>query len=116
MGNGIAQVAAEAGYYVIMRDVEKRFVEKGLASIQKNINRAVEKGKMGQGRAQQILDRISGTINLQDLADADVVIEAIIEKIEPKKALFKELDVICKDTTIFATNTSGLSITEIASI
>ncbi|MCQ6281680.1 3-hydroxybutyryl-CoA dehydrogenase [Bacillus sp. EB600] len=116
MGNRIAQVAAEAGYYVIMRDVEKGFVEKGLASIQKNINRAVEKGKMEQGRAQQILDRISGTVNLQDLADADVVIEAIIEKLEPKKALFKELDVICKDSTIFATNTSGLSITEIASV
>jgi 3-hydroxybutyryl-CoA dehydrogenase len=114
MGNGIAQVAAEAGYQVVMRDINEEFVQRGLSSIQKNLDRAVEKGKLDRGRAQEILGRIRGTVDLQDLADADVIIEAIIEKLEPKKEIFKELDVICKESTVFASNTSGLSITEIA--
>lgn len=114
MGNGIAQVAAEAGYEVIMRDMTEEFVQKGLRTIQKNLNRAIEKNKLDQGKAQEILGRIRSTVDLQDLADADVIIEVIIEKTEPKKALFQELDTICKETTVFATNTSGLSITELA--
>jgi len=113
MGNGIAQVAAAAGYQVIMRDVQEGFVQRGLDAIQKNLNRAVEKGKLEQGRAQEIFGSIQGTVHLQDLADADVIIEAIIEKMEPKKALLKELDGLCKESTIFASNTSGLSITEL---
>lgn len=116
MGNGIAQVAAEAGYQVIMRDVTEEFVQKGLSTIDKNLNKAIGKGKLDQQKAQEIMGRITGSVELEDLANADVIIEAIIEKTEPKKALFKELDTICKETTIFATNTSGLSITEIASI
>lgn len=114
MGNGIAQVAAEAGYEVIMRDMTEEFVQKGIRTIQKNLNRAIEKNKLDQGKAQEILGRIRSTVDLQDLADADVIIEVIIEKTEPKKALFQELDTICKETTVFATNTSGLSITELA--
>lgn len=114
MGNGIAQVAAGAGYRVIMRDVQEELVQWGLGAIQKNLTRAVEKGKLEHGEAQEIFDRIQGTVDLKDLADADVVIEAIIEKMEPKKALFKELDSICKESTIFVSNTSGLSITELA--
>lgn len=114
MGNGIAQVAAEAGYQVIMRDLTEEFIQKGLRTIQKNLNRAIEKNKLNQEKAQEIMGRISSTMDLQDLADADVIIEVIIEKMEPKKDLFKELDRICKETAVFATNTSGLSITEIA--
>ncbi|WP_379968222.1 3-hydroxybutyryl-CoA dehydrogenase [Ectobacillus sp. sgz5001026] len=114
MGNGIAQVAAEAGYEVIMRDMTEEFVQKGIRTIQKNLNRAIEKNKLDQGKAQEILGRIRSTVDLQDLADADVIIEVIIEKTEPKKALFQELDTICTETTVFATNTSGLSITELA--
>lgn len=116
MGNGIAQVAAEAGYQVIMRDVTEEFVQKGLSTIDKNLNKAIGKRKLDQQKAQEIMGRITGSVELENLANADVIIEAIIEKTEPKKALFKELDTICKETTIFATNTSGLSITEIASI
>ncbi|MEX2460987.1 MAG: 3-hydroxybutyryl-CoA dehydrogenase [Paenibacillaceae bacterium] len=114
MGNGIAQVAAEAGYQVIMCDVQQGFLQRGLDAIQKNVDRAVKKGKLDEARSQEILGRIRGTVDLQDLADTDVIIEAIIEKVEPKKALFVELDAICKKSTVFASNTSGLSITEIA--
>lgn len=114
MGNGIAQVAAEAGFQVIIRDVEDRFVQRGMDTIRSNLNRAVSKGKLEQGKADEILGRIRGTTSLRDLADVDLVIEAIIEQMEPKKALYKELDSVCKPATIFASNTSGLSITEIA--
>ncbi|UOF92355.1 3-hydroxybutyryl-CoA dehydrogenase [Fodinisporobacter ferrooxydans] len=114
MGNGIAQVAAEAGYQVILRDIEEKFVQKGFNTIQNNLNRSVAKGKLSEERAQEILGRIQTTVELKDLADADIIIEAIIEKMEPKKTLLKELDAVCKDTTVFASNTSGLSITELA--
>ncbi|MDQ0216758.1 3-hydroxybutyryl-CoA dehydrogenase [Oikeobacillus pervagus] len=114
MGNGIAQVAAEAGYSVILQDLQEGFLQRGLNTIERNLNRAVEKGKLDQIRAEEIIGNIHGTVNIQELADADVIIEAIIEKMEPKKDLFKKLDAICKETTIFASNTSGLSITEIA--
>lgn len=114
MGNGIAQVAAEAGYQVIMRDVKEEFVQRGLNTINKNLSRAIRKGKLDENKAKEIMERIKSAVELEELADADVIIEAIIEKMEPKKALLNELDTICKETTIFATNTSGLCITEIA--
>jgi len=114
MGNGIAQVAAEAGYRVIMRDIEEGFVQKGLNTISKNLQRAVQKGKLEEGAAREILGRIRGTVNLGDLTEADVIIEAIIEKMDLKKVLFKELDAVCKPSVILASNTSGLSITELA--
>lgn len=114
MGSGIAQVAAAAGYQVILRDIEEGFVQRGLGTIKNNLQRDLKKGKFTEGMAQEIMDRIQGTVNLDDLAEADIIIEAIVEKMEVKKNLLKELDAICKETTIFASNTSGLSITELA--
>ncbi|MBN6188935.1 3-hydroxybutyryl-CoA dehydrogenase [Aneurinibacillus sp. BA2021] len=114
MGSGIAQVAAEAGYEVILRDIEEASLHKGLASITKNLQRAVQKGKLADEEAQTIAARIQGTTSLDDLASADVVIEAIVEKMEPKKELFKQLDVLLKPEAILASNTSGLSITELS--
>lgn len=117
MGAGIAQTAAQAGFDVSIRDMEDRFVENGLASIRSNLERAVSKGKMDKEEEQKILGRIKGTTDLKEAAqDADIVIEAIIELMEIKKEVYKELDMICKKEAIFATNTSGLSITEIASV
>lgn len=114
MGAGIAQVAAQAGYQVVMRDIEDRFVEKGLASIKKGIGRLVEKGKMAQDEADAILSRIKGTTDLNDLKEADYVCEAIIEQLEAKQELYRQLDGICRPEVIFASNTSGLSITAMA--
>lgn len=114
MGSGIAQVAATAGYQVIFRDIEVKFLQKGLDTIKNNLQRDIKKGKLTEAAANEIIGRIHGTITIDDLADADVIIEAIIEKMEIKKALLKELDGICKEETIFASNTSGLSITELA--
>ncbi|MDQ1002158.1 3-hydroxybutyryl-CoA dehydrogenase [Neobacillus niacini] len=114
MGNGIAQVAAEASFRVIMQDIDERYVQKGLDTINTNLQRAVLKGKMKEERAREISGRIYGTVNLQDLSEVDIVIEAIIEKMDVKRDLYKKLDKICQSSTILASNTSGLSITEIA--
>lgn len=114
MGNGIAQVAAMAGYQVILRDLDVVLVQSGIRSIEKNSQRAVKKGEIDEEGYNTILDRIKPTIALEELAKVDLVIEAIIEKMDIKKTLFKELDSICKPSTIFASNTSGLSITELA--
>ncbi len=117
MGAGIAQAAATAGFDVSMRDMEDRFVQNGMASIESNLARAVSKGKMDKDEAKKIMGRINGTTDLKEAAqDADMVIEAIIEVMDIKKKVYKELDIICKKDTVFATNTSGLSITEIASV
>jgi len=117
MGSGIAQVLATAGYEVNMRDIEDRFVEKGLSVIKKNLDRAVSKGKMSEDDAKAIFGRIKGTTDMQEATDGvDLVIEAVIEVMDVKKQVFKELDELCKDGAILATNTSGLSITEIASV
>lgn len=116
MGNGIAQVAAEAGFNVIMRDIEDRFVQRGLAMISKNLGRAVAKGKITQADADAVLARISGTVDLSDLKEADVVIEAVVENMALKKELYAQLDSICKPEAVLASNTSGLSITEMASV
>jgi 3-hydroxybutyryl-CoA dehydrogenase len=117
MGAGIAQSAAQAGFEVTIRDMEDRFVENGLTGISSNLDRAVAKGKMDQDTADQIMGRITGTTDLTMAAqDADLVIEAIIEIMEVKKQVYQELDTICKRETLFASNTSGLSITEMASV
>jgi len=115
MGSGIAQAAAEAGFKVIMRDIEESFVDRGLGVIKKNLGRAVDKGKKSKEEAEQVIGRIRGTTRLEDLKDADLVIEAVIENMDLKKELYKELDRICPPETIVASNTSGLSITEMAS-
>jgi len=116
MGAGIAQTAAQAGYHVIMRDITDDFVSRGLNNISKNLNRDVQKNRLTQEDAQAVLERIKGTTNMADLAAADFIIEAVIEKMELKKEVYRELDQICPEQAIFASNTSGLSITEMASV
>ena len=115
MGSGIAQVAAEAGFQVIMRDIEDSFVKRGLGIIEKNLNRAVEKGKKSREDADAILNRVRGTSLIDDLKDANLIIEAVVENMELKKELYSELERVCPPETVFASNTSGLSITEMAS-
>lgn len=115
MGAGIAQCAAQAGFEVSIRDMEDGFVENGLTTIKANLERAVAKGKMTADDADTIMDRVTGTTDLTMAArDADLVIEAVIEVLEIKKQVFQELAAICKKETVFASNTSGLSITEMA--
>ncbi|WP_300460634.1 3-hydroxybutyryl-CoA dehydrogenase [Desulfobacula sp.] len=117
MGAGIAQTAAQAGFDVAIRDVEDRLVENGMATIQGNLNRAVSKGKLTEASATEIMGRIHGFTDLNAAAqDADMVIEAIIERMDIKKQVYQELDNICNKEAIFASNTSSLSITEIASV
>ena len=117
MGAGIAQCAAQAGFDVMLRDVEDRFVENGIATVNANLDRAVSKEKMTRDEADQVMGRITGTTDLAAAArDADLVIEAIIEVMDIKKQVFGELDTICKKEALFASNTSGLSITEMASV
>lgn len=115
MGSGIAQVFAQNGFEVILRDIDMKFVEKGLGIINKNLQRSVDKGKMTEDEKNEVLNRIKGTVNLEDAKDADLVVEAAIEDMDVKKQIFKELDEICKSETILASNTSSLSITELAS-
>lgn len=115
MGNGIAQILAQAGYSVVMRDIEDRFVENGLKTIQGNLNRMVQKGKITQPEADAIRGRIKGTLKLEDLASCELVIEAIIENKELKKNLYQELNKLCDPQVIFASNTSSLNISELAS-
>jgi 3-hydroxybutyryl-CoA dehydrogenase len=117
MGAGIAQVSAQAGFEVFIRDMEDRFVENGLATIKSNLNRAVSKGKLNKDDADIVFKRITGTTDLAEAAsEADLVIEAIIEVMDVKKQVFQDLDNICKKDTLIATNTSGLSITEMAAV
>lgn len=116
MGAGIAQIAAQAGYSVTLRDMEDGFVEKGIEGIKKNLDRAVSKEKITKEEAEKILSGINGTTDLKEAAkEADLVIEAIIEIMDIKKEVYRELDEICPSHTIFASNTSGFSITEMAS-
>lgn len=117
MGAGIAQVVAEAGFEVNLRDIEDRFVEKGLSSIQKNLERNVSKGKMQAAEAEAVSQRIKGMTSLEEAAAGiDMVIEAVIEQIQLKKEVYKELDGICQAETLFCSNTSGISISEMAAV
>lgn len=115
MGAGIAQVCAQVGFKVVMRDIAEKFVNNGLNIISKNLDREVKKNRLSQEDANAITGRILGTVNLADLAECDFIIEAVIEQMSLKKELYQELDKICPASTVFATNTSGLSITEMAS-
>ncbi len=114
MGNGIAQVSAQAGYNVIMRDIEDRFVEGGMKNIEKFLSKSVEKGKMTEEQKKTIMGRIKGTTRMEDLMDVDFVIEAVFEDLELKKTLFRQLDELTKSHVILTTNTSSMSVTEIA--
>ena len=114
MGNGIAQVVSQAGYQVIMRDIEERFVQSGLNAIEKYLAKSVEKGKMTEDQKKGILSRIKGTTKMDDLKDADFIIEAIFEDLELKKNVFKQLGELTRSHVILTTNTSSMSVTEIA--
>ena len=114
MGSGIAQVAAQAGCQVTVREVSQQLLDKGLAGIDKNLARLVEKGTVSAADRDQIRGRLRGTTNVEDLKDSDVIIEAIIEQLPAKRELWGALDKICPKPTIFASNTSSLSITEMA--
>ncbi|MDR3584112.1 MAG: 3-hydroxybutyryl-CoA dehydrogenase [Desulfosporosinus sp.] len=114
MGGGIAQVAAQAGYSVILNDIKEEFVTRGLGIIEKNLRRSVEKGKLNATELEATLGRITKSTSLQDATSADLVIEAAVENMKIKAQVFAQLDVICSEHTILATNTSSLPITEIA--
>ena len=117
MGNGIAQVCAQAGYAVTLRDIEQKFVDTGMASIKKNLSRSVKKEKITQGEMDTILGRITPCLDLNEAATgADIVVEVIIEVMEVKKQVYAQLETIVPDHCLFFTNTSGLSITELAAI
>lgn len=114
MGSGIAQAFATKGYEVIIRDIKDEFVSKGIAGIKKNLDKLVSKEKITAEKSEDILSRISGTTDMNLLDDVDLVVEAAVENMEIKKQIFGELDKICKPEAILATNTSSLSITEVA--
>ena len=114
MGSGIAQVAASAGYDTIVRDVSKEFLDRGRAVIEKSLAKLVEKGKLDAAGREATLKRLTLTTAVADLKQSDIVIEAITEDLALKNALFKELDALCGPGTIFASNTSSLTIAEMA--
>jgi 3-hydroxybutyryl-CoA dehydrogenase len=114
MGSGIAQVAAQAGYDVVVREVEQSFLDKGLGGIRKFLGKSVDKGKMQQADMDACLSRLQGTTRLDDLADCDIIIEAIIENAQLKKDTYAQLDKIVKPEALFASNTSSLTITELS--
>ena len=114
MGNGIAQVAATAGYDVVMRDVEREYVDRGLDSVEDSLDRLAGKDALDE-EPEAIRERIAGTTDLADLADADLVVEAVIEDLDVKRDVFADLDRVTDDGVVLATNTSTLSITTIAS-
>jgi len=110
MGHGIAQVSAQAGYDVVLREVDQEKLDKGIGKIEKQLGRAVEKGKMEQSAADEVRGRIQGTLDYGDFADCDLVIEAITEDLGKKLEMWRELDGIVKDGAVLATNTSSLSV------
>ncbi len=110
MGHGIAQVAAQGGYDVVVREVDQATLDKGLGKIEKQLARAVEKGKAEQADADAVRGRIQGTTDYADLADCDLVIEAITEDLESKLEMWREVDGIVKESAYFATNTSSLPV------
>ncbi|RIK70714.1 3-hydroxybutyryl-CoA dehydrogenase [candidate division KSB1 bacterium] len=114
MGSGIAQISAQAGYKTIVREVNDELLKKGLGKIEDFLSKGVAKGKVTEEQKKAVLANLSGTTRLADLKDADIVIEAAIESIALKKELFGELDRLCPEQTIFASNTSSLTITEMA--
>ncbi len=114
MGSGIAQVSAAAGFETVVREVNAELVEKGIKSIEKNLNRLAEKGTITDAVKGEIRSRLKGTTSIEDLKNCDVIVEAIIEQLPAKRELFGALDKVCPPATIFASNTSSLTITEIA--
>lgn len=112
MGSGIAQVAATAGFETVVKEVSNEFIDKGFMGIEKSLAKFTEKGTITSDQQKSIRGRLSGATSFPELADCDIVIEAIIENLEEKRRTYAELDKICKPETIFASNTSSISITE----
>lgn len=112
MGAGIAQVTATAGFETVVKEVSDEFINKGFGGIEKSLAKFAEKGTITAEQRDQIRGRLSGTTSFDDLADCDIIIEAIIENLDEKRSTYLQLDTICKPETIFASNTSSLSITE----
>ena len=112
MGSGIAQVAASAGFETVVKEVSPELLDRGFLNIEKSLAKFAEKGTITGDQQKQIRDRLSGTTSFHELSQCDIVIEAIIENLEEKRRTFSELDTICKPETIFASNTSSISITE----
>ena len=112
MGSGIAQVSATAGFDTVVKEVSEDLIAKGFGGIEKSLARFAEKGTITSDQQTEIRGRLSGTTSFGDLADCDIIIEAIIENLDEKRSTYRQLDEICKPETIFASNTSSLSITE----
>jgi len=116
MGHGIAQIMAQQGYKVLLGDIRQELLDAAFDRVKRSLQKLVEKGKIGQDEVEGTLSMITGTIDMEEVAkDADFLIEAIPERLDAKKELFRQLDKFCREETIFATNTSTLSITELAS-
>jgi len=115
MGSGIAQVAATSGYAVVMHDVEESLVTEGFEAIDDSLSRLVDSEKLTEGESRRARSQVTGTTDLEDLADADLVVEAVVEAVDVKQSVFADLDEICRPDAVLATNTSTISITTIAS-
>ena len=116
MGSGIAQVAAQGGYNILATDAAEEFISKGIRNITKQLDKAIEKGKLDAAGKEKVLGNIKTTTEMSDFSDCDIVIEAVIENMAAKKEIFGELDKICKAETIFATNTSSLPVGDLAAV
>jgi 3-hydroxybutyryl-CoA dehydrogenase len=114
MGSGIAQVAAVSGHITVVRELNDELLQRGLDKIRSSLDKLVGKGKMTEEQKDGALENLRGTTDLSELSDCDLVIEAVVEDAEVKKATFRELDSLCPSHTIFASNTSSLTITELA--
>jgi 3-hydroxybutyryl-CoA dehydrogenase len=116
MGHGIALVSAQAGFNIILRDIKGEYVENGIKRIEKFFDKGIEKGKLKNDEKNDIMSRIKGSTELKDLKDVDLIIEAIFENVDVKKDIFKQLDSICKEDCVFASNTSTIPISDLASV
>lgn len=116
MGSGIVEVCARGGYQVVVREVNDNLLKKGLARIESSMQRGLQREKLTEADAGAARSQIRGTTNLRDLAESDLIIEAVVEQMDLKKQVFRELDGLCPPQTVFASNTSSLSITEMASV
>ncbi len=116
MGGGIAQIAAQSGFEVVLEDVKQEYVDNGFAKIKERLERRVSEGKLESKEKKRILSNIKPTASLEDLKDSDLIIEAVVEKEDVKKEIFEKLDRICVEGTIFTTNTSSISITRLAHV
>jgi 3-hydroxybutyryl-CoA dehydrogenase len=116
MGRGIAEVSAKSGYSVVVSEVNKELLGKGMDAIGKSLSKAVEKGKISDADKQAALGRIQGTVDMKDLRDCELIVEAAVENLELKKKIFIELDNICPPNTILSTNTSCLSVIDVAAV